>query len=154
MWEMPLTVQQQGTSYNNHLNRTLCLSVFFFLSLFSCVSPPFSNIVRFAAKWTAVSQTFLPPPVFVLHHNTKSTSNSSISLFIKLIKTQYIKAQLPSRSELSSYASITTAAPLRGSTHDMYYPHNHYYFNKISFVFIKGCLIVILHVWIRETEQF
>lgn len=73
-----------------------------------------------------------------------STSYSVISLFIKLIKTQYIKARLPYSSRTSSFASVMSESPLRGSTHDMYYPHNHHYFNKPAFVFIEACLIVIL----------
>lgn len=73
-----------------------------------------------------------------------STSYSIISLFIKLIKTQYVKARRPYSTRTSSFASVMSESPLRGSTHNMYYPHNRHYFNKTAFVFIEACLIVIL----------
>lgn len=91
-----------------------------------------------------------------LHFRASSCHHSSI-ICARVIKLWYIKVHLSPDCNcwtVKCFASITLHAkdrwsrrwaPLGHDAHDIYYPHNHYYFNKISFVFIKARLIVILH---------
>lgn len=160
---MPLTVQQQDSSYNIHLNHTIFF-VFFSITVSLCfpLSAPahvcLCSVSALKSPALCESEQLSDSHFHCLYQNTESTCcYSSVSLFTKLIKPWCIKAHLSPKSNcwaVKCFGSIALHteddrgcrwAPLRDSTHDMHYPHNHYYFNKISFVFIKACLIVILH---------
>lgn len=93
----------------------------------------------------------------ILHQITNSCCSSSISLCAELAEPSCIRPHLSPNSKCWAVKRFSSIAlhtedswgcrwpPLGDDNHDIHYPRNCYYFNKIPFVFIKACLIVILH---------